>query len=192
MELRASKYAKNIATEPTNMFNLFWDFLILCFLIYFQCVWQTSNLDQIPIKYQPHIIAIIWFLMIKDLNLLIFHDSDKYKKMRDVRTSRFHPFSRRHLCYVSENDGFRFVKKVPVLIASVTEGSKQRKISENWKQSVRKSAFCVLYTQEPTKLVASKLKEVATKLDPLRISCASPASPQASIKESTKEGGRRR
>ena len=34
--------------------------------------------------------------------------------------------------------------------------------------------------------------EVATKLDPSRIPCASPASPHPSIKESTKGGGRRR
>ena len=50
-------------------------------------------------------------------------------------------------------------------------------------------AFFVVYTQDPTKLLRS-CNEVATKLDPLRIPCASPASPHPSIKESTKGGGR--
>ena len=36
---------------------------------------------------------------------------DPSKKTRDVRTIHFHPFSRRDLCHVSENKGFRFVKK---------------------------------------------------------------------------------
>ena len=37
-----------------------------------------------------------------------FGDFNETKKMRDVRTSRFHQVSRRDLCYVSENEGFRF------------------------------------------------------------------------------------
>ena len=37
---------------------------------------------------------------------------DKPKKMRNVRTIIFHPFSYRDLCHVSENEGFRFVKKI--------------------------------------------------------------------------------
>ena len=32
---------------------------------------------------------------------------DPSKKMRDVRTIHFHPFSRRELRHVSENEGFR-------------------------------------------------------------------------------------
>ena len=32
---------------------------------------------------------------------------DPSKKMRDVRTIHFHPFSRRELRYASENEGFR-------------------------------------------------------------------------------------
>ena len=42
--------------------------------------------------------------------LLMFDDFDKSKKTRNVRTIVFHPFSRRDLCYVSENKGFRFYK----------------------------------------------------------------------------------
>ena len=33
------------------------------------------------------------------------------QKKRDARTSRFHQVSRRDLCYVSENKGFRFYQK---------------------------------------------------------------------------------
>ena len=45
-----------------------------------------------------------------DLIFWISDDFDKSKKMRNVRTIIFHPFSRRDLCHVSENKGFRFVK----------------------------------------------------------------------------------
>ena len=47
-----------------------------------------------------------------DLIFWISDDFDKPKKMRNVRTIIFHPFSRRDLCHVSENEGFRFVKKM--------------------------------------------------------------------------------
>ena len=46
-----------------------------------------------------------------DLIFWISDDFNKPKKMRNVRTIIFHPFSRRDLCHVSENKGFRFVKK---------------------------------------------------------------------------------
>ena len=46
-----------------------------------------------------------------DLIFWISDDFDKPKKMRNVRTIIFHSFSRRDLCHVSENEGFRFVKK---------------------------------------------------------------------------------
>ena len=38
----------------------------------------------------------------------IFGDFMKTKKMRDVRTIILAAVSRRDLCYVSENEGFRF------------------------------------------------------------------------------------
>ena len=41
---------------------------------------------------------------------ILWRGVDPSKKMRDVRTFLFHPFSRRELRYVSENKGFRFVK----------------------------------------------------------------------------------
>ena len=39
----------------------------------------------------------------KDLIFWISDDFDKSKKMRNVRTIIFHPFSRRDLCHVLEN-----------------------------------------------------------------------------------------
>jgi hypothetical protein len=45
-----------------------------------------------------------------DLIFWISDDFDKSKKMRNVRTIIFHQVSRRDLCHVSENKGFRFVK----------------------------------------------------------------------------------
>ena len=45
-----------------------------------------------------------------------FIDFNETKKMRDVRTSRFHRVSRRDLCYVSENEGFRLGKTPPILV----------------------------------------------------------------------------
>ena len=56
--------------------------------------------DQIPTIY-----------LNKDLILFISYDFDKSKKMQSVRTIAFHPFSRRDLCYVSENKGFRLGRK---------------------------------------------------------------------------------
>ena len=49
-----------------------------------------------------------------DLDLLfwISDDFDKPKKMRNVRAIICHPFSRRDLCHVSENEGIRVVKKI--------------------------------------------------------------------------------
>ena len=41
---------------------------------------------------------------------VIFDDFMKTKKMRDVRTIILAAVSRRDLCYVSENKGFRFAK----------------------------------------------------------------------------------
>ena len=41
---------------------------------------------------------------------MIFDDFMKTKKMRDVRTIILAAVSRRDLCYVSENKGFRFAK----------------------------------------------------------------------------------
>ena len=56
---------------------------------------------------------LIWGIS-DDLDLIfwISDDFDKPKKMRNVRTIIFHPFSRRDLCHVSENEGFRFVEKI--------------------------------------------------------------------------------
>jgi len=61
--------------------------------------------------------------------------------MQSVRVIIFHQVVPRDLCYVSENQGFRFVKNThtqthththtPFSIASVTEGSNERNISEN-------------------------------------------------------------
>ena len=45
-----------------------------------------------------------------------FTDFNETKKMRDVRTSRFHRVSRRDLCYVSENEGFRLGKTPPIWV----------------------------------------------------------------------------
>ena len=56
-----------------------------------------QNFEQMPTLY-PH----------KELVLSIFDGFDKHEKMRDVHTSRFHRVSCRDLCYVSENEGFRF------------------------------------------------------------------------------------
>ena len=60
---------------------------------------------------------------------------------------------------------------------------------------LRKCVFdCALHARSDE--VAMKLlrscNEVATKLDPIRSPCDSPASPQPSIQESTKGGGRRK
>ena len=41
--------------------------------------------------------------------MLFFDDFKNIKKMRDVRTIILAAVSRRDLCYVSENEGFRFV-----------------------------------------------------------------------------------
>ena len=39
----------------------------------------------------------------------------EHKKMRDVRTIIFAAESRRDLCYVSENEGFRFLILLPII-----------------------------------------------------------------------------
>ena len=44
-------------------------------------------------------------------SFVIFDDFMKTKKMRDVRTIILAAVSRRDLCYVSENEGFRFANK---------------------------------------------------------------------------------
>ena len=44
----------------------------------------------------------------KGVNILISAEFMHIKKMRDVRTIIFAAESRRDLCYVSENKGFRF------------------------------------------------------------------------------------
>ena len=54
---------------------------------------------------------IFWIYDDLDLIFWISDDFDKPKKMRNVRTIIFHPFSRRDLCHASENKGVRFVKK---------------------------------------------------------------------------------
>ena len=55
---------------------------------------------------------IFWTSDDLDLIFWISDDFDKPKKMRNVRTIIFHPFSRRDLCHVSENEGFRCAKKI--------------------------------------------------------------------------------
>ena len=45
----------------------------------------------------------------------MFDDVLNTKKMRDVRTIILAAVSRRDLCYVSENEGFRFLKKDIIL-----------------------------------------------------------------------------
>ena len=47
----------------------------------------------------------------KYLNHVILKDFKNIKKMRDVRTIILAAVSRRDLCYVSENEGFRFANK---------------------------------------------------------------------------------
>ena len=42
---------------------------------------------------------------------VFFKDFDTIKKMGDVRTIILAAVSRRDLCYVSENKGFRFAKR---------------------------------------------------------------------------------
>ena len=44
----------------------------------------------------------------KVLENVFFRDFVNIKKMRDARTIIFHQVSRRDICYVSENKGFRF------------------------------------------------------------------------------------
>ena len=73
-------------------------FQILTFLTNFR---PWPNFDQMPTIY-----------LNKDLIFLISDDFDKSKKMRNVRTIIFHQVSRRDLCYVSENKGFRFWEKI--------------------------------------------------------------------------------
>ena len=46
----------------------------------------------------------------ESLNYVFLKDFDTIKKMRDVRTIILAAVSRRDLCYVSENKGFRFAK----------------------------------------------------------------------------------
>ena len=46
----------------------------------------------------------------KRVQIVFFDCFFETKKMRDVRSIIFHQFSRRNLCYVSENEGFRFAK----------------------------------------------------------------------------------
>ena len=43
--------------------------------------------------------------------MLFFDDFKNRKKMRDVRTIILAAVSRRDLCYVSESEGFRFMKE---------------------------------------------------------------------------------
>ena len=98
-----------------------------------------------------------------------FHQT---KKMHDVRTMILAAVSRSELCYVSENEGFRLGKKRPYFEEMCLRCSLHARSDEVATKSLR------------------SCNEVATKLDPSRIPCASPASPHPSIKESTK-GGRR-
>ena len=99
--------------------------------------------------------------------------------MRNVCTSRFHPFSRPDLRHVSENKGFRLEKRI------------------YFEEMCLRCSLHARSDEVATKSLRS-CNEVATKLDPSRIPCASPASPHPSIKEaalraaSTKGGGRLR
>ena len=54
---------------------------------------------------------------------MIFDDFMKTKKMRDVRTIILAAVSRRDLCYVSENEGFRFWKKHNTILCLIFWGA---------------------------------------------------------------------
>ena len=51
----------------------------------------------------------------KSLNYVFLKDLNDMKKMRDVRTIILAVVSRRDLCYVSENEGFRFYDRGPFM-----------------------------------------------------------------------------
>ena len=69
---------------------------------------KPSHGDPFQTKFWPNCQP---YIVNKDLMFLISDGFNKSKKMRNVHTIIFHQVSRRDLCYVSENEGFRFVKK---------------------------------------------------------------------------------
>ena len=76
-----------------------------------QIFWISDDLDLIS-WISEDLVLICWISSDLDLIFWISDDFDKPKKMRNVRAIIFHQFSRRDLCHVSENKGFRFVKKM--------------------------------------------------------------------------------
>ena len=98
-------------------------FQILTFLTNFR---PWPKFEQMPTIY-----------LNKDLIFWMSDDFDKLKKMRNVRTIIFYPFSRRDLCHVSENKGFRFLRKNKNVHLKTWEWRSGRLPSANTSQKMR-------------------------------------------------------
>ena len=108
--IRVTLFLRFITGSARKIFELFAIGFCMVFMSYltywaFDFVYFSHKLPTLTV-FLPNANHICYSN--KDLNFLISDDFDKSKKMRNVRTIIFHQVSRRDLCYVSENEGFRF------------------------------------------------------------------------------------